>query len=97
MFDKINQLKKQVDEIKNRLEHITVKGEAPGSQVVVSMNGNKKVTDIYINESFQKVSSLDELQDYILIAMNRAMEQAESVNESEMRSAAGSLLPGFGL
>lgn len=96
MFDKINQLKKQVDEIKNRLKHITVKGESPSSQVVVTMNGNKEVTDIHINESFHKNASVDELQDYVLIAMNRAMEQAESVNESEMRSAAGSFLPGMG-
>ncbi|MFN4124061.1 MAG: YbaB/EbfC family nucleoid-associated protein [Flavobacteriales bacterium] len=96
MFDKINQLKKQMDEIKSRLDNIHVTGASPNEMVKVVMNGNKRLIDVQISESFHKVADLEELQDYIVMACNHALTQADNVNETEMRAAAGSMLPGFG-
>ncbi len=96
MFDKMKQLqqmKEQMDSAKERLNHISVKGECQG--VTVIANGNKKVMEVLIPASVQ-LTDRDELAELIVIATNKALENAESVFESEMRGMAGGLMGGLG-
>ena len=96
MFDKMKQLqqmKEQMDAEKERLNHISVKGECQG--VTVIANGNKKVMEVLIPASVQ-LTDRDELAELIVIATNKALENAESVFESEMRGMAGGLMGGLG-
>lgn len=85
-------LKKQAEEVKDRLNTITVEGEAASGNIIVRANGNRKITDIQINEDWLKQAEKEEVEDLLLTAVNRALEKAESVSESEMRS----LIPGLG-
>ena len=48
---------------------------------------------ISIDESL--LSNKEELEELTLIAVNRAIEQADHVNETEMRGAAMSMMPNF--
>jgi nucleoid-associated protein EbfC len=98
MFDKLKQLqqmKQQMDAAKERLEHISVRGESKG--IVVVANGNKKVTEVIIPQHTLQGAEAKELGHMILTATNSAMQQAEQVFESEMRSVAGGLMGGLGL
>ena len=87
----LQQMKGQVDEVKLRLDNIQVRGEASG--VVVISNGKRRIVDIMIPESLAK----DDIEDLIILASNRALEQAENVFESEMKSVAGGMMGGLGL
>lgn len=94
MLDKLKQLqqmKGQMDEVKSRLDNIQVRGEAEG--IVVISNGNRKIVDVVIPDSLPK----DDLEDLVLLATNRALEQAENVFETEMKSVAGGMMGGLGL
>ena len=96
MFDKMKQLqqmKEQMDAAKERLNHISVKGECQGITVVA--NGNKKILEVVIPESMEN-SDREELGELIVIATNKAIENAEGVFESEMRGMAGGLMGGLG-
>ncbi len=96
MFDKMKQLqqmKEQMDAAKERLNHISVKGECQGVTVVA--NGNKKIIEVVIPASLEG-SSNEELAELLVIATNKALESAESVFESEMRGMAGGLMGGLG-
>lgn len=96
MFDKMKQLqqmKEQMDAAKERLNHVSVKGECQGVTVVA--NGNKKVLEVVIPESLEG-SDREELAELIVIATNKAIENAEGVFESEMRGMAGGLMGGLG-
>lgn len=96
MFDKMKQLqqmKEQMDAAKERLNHVSVKGECQGVTVVA--NGNKKVLEVVIPESLEG-SDREELAELIVIATNKAIENAEGVFESEMRGMAGDLMGGLG-
>ena len=84
-------MKGQMDEVKSRLDNIQVRGEAEG--VVVISNGNRKIVDVVVPDSLAK----DDLEDLVLLATNRALEQAENVFESEMKSVAGGMMGGLGL
>jgi DNA-binding YbaB/EbfC family protein len=95
MFDKLMEMKKRMDEVKSRLDTIIVSGEADQGNVKVNMNGNRKVLDVKLNLSFLNQEDAEQLEELLQLAMNRALEQSERVNESEMKSVAGSILPGM--
>ena len=93
MFDKMKQLqqmKEQMDAAKERLNHISVKGECQGITVVA--NGTKKILEVTIPEGMEN----EEIAELVVIATNKAIENAESVFESEMRGMAGGLMGGLG-
>lgn len=95
MFDKLIEMKKRMDEVKSRLDIMVVSGEADQGNVKVNMNGNRKVLDVKLNLSFLNQEDSEQLEELLQLAMNRALEQSERVNESEMKSVAGSMLPGI--
>ncbi len=94
MFDKLNQAKQMAEGIKAKLDTITVSGEAGG--ITVSATGNRKIKEVNIPENLLNSSAKEELQDMLCVAINRALESAENVSESEMRSMMGSMMPGLG-
>jgi DNA-binding protein YbaB len=96
MFGKMMEMKQKMEEMKHRLEHISVTGNSPGNEIEVRMNGNKKLVGITVSSALAARGDADEIAELMQIAFERAMEQAEQVNESEMRAAAGNLLPGLG-
>jgi DNA-binding YbaB/EbfC family protein len=89
------EMKKRMDEVKTRLDTIVVSGEADQGNVKVNMNGNRKVLDVKLNLSFLNKDDAEQLEELLQLAINRALEQSERVNESEMKSVAGSMLPGM--
>src|SRR5688572_1380872 len=93
MLGKLNELRKTMDEIKSRLDTISVDAEAGDGAVKVIMNGNRKLTSITIDEKLLSPASKEELQDYIEIAVNKVTEKAQQVSESEMKAAGKGLLP----
>ena len=95
MFDKLMEMKKRMDEVKSRLDTMVVSGEADLGNVKIDMNGNRKVLDVKLNLPFLNQENAEQLEELLQLAINRALEQSERVNESEMKSVAGSMLPGM--
>lgn len=92
MMNKLQGMQQQVEEIKKRLDTITVQGEAEG--IVVKISGNRKISDITIPTDLME--DKEALEDLLIIATNRAIEVASNLNDTEMASSAkGMLPPGF--
>ncbi len=96
MFDKLMQAKEQADEIKKRLDTISVSGEAEGGKIKVVATGNKHISSIQIDEDFYKQADREELEELIAVAVNMAVEQAENLSQSEMQSLSQSMLGNLG-
>ena len=88
---KLQEMKQQMENIKNKLETIHVSGESQG--VVVRANGNRKVLSISVPAEI--VGDKEMIEELILTATNRALAEAEKVNEREMQSAAMGIMPGL--
>lgn len=95
MIGKLGQMKKAMEEVKARLDHITVVGESGEGSVKVTMTGNMEVRSVEIHERYLNADRKEELQELTELAMNRAVTQARSVMESEMKSVSQGFLPGF--
>jgi|688.fasta_scaffold1436063_2 DNA-binding YbaB/EbfC family protein len=96
MFDKVALAQQKAEEIKTRLNAISVEGIAANGKVIVIANGNRKITDIQIQPELLQVDCKEELQDLLLIAIENAIEQAENISNAEMQSLMSMMLPGMG-
>lgn len=96
MFDKILQAQQKADEVKKRLDNISVSGEAEGGKVKVVVTANKEVREITVDPEFYAEADKEELEEVIIVAINKALAQAENVSQSEMQAVSQDLLGGFG-
>lgn len=87
-------MQQALEESKVRLENTVVSGEAGGGLIRVEMNGNRKLTELSINGSLQDMDKED-LEDLLIVAINRVLEEANRVNEQEVSSSARQFLPGM--
>ena len=86
----------QMEEVKEKLNNISVTGEAESGAVKVVANGNRLLNTIEINADFFDSATKEQIEDFITTAANRALEQAERVEKSEMSHAAMGIIPGLG-
>jgi DNA-binding YbaB/EbfC family protein len=84
MFDKLMEARQKAGEIKKRLDAINVSGSAEGGKITVTANGNKVITSVNIDGDFFKGADKEELEELLVVATNKALEQAENVSQSEM-------------
>ncbi|PCI96294.1 MAG: hypothetical protein COB15_10875 [Flavobacteriales bacterium] len=98
MFNKkmMEKMQGQIESIKEKLNNISVIGEAENGNVKVVANGNRLLNSIELNDDFYKSASKEQITELILTAANRALEQAERVEKSEMSHAAMGMVPGLG-
>ena len=94
MMEKLQAMQGRMEEIKNRLETIVVRGEAENGKIIVQINRNRKVKDIQLDPELL-TGDKEELEELLAVAVNRAIEQADNVNNSEMQSAAMGMMPGM--
>ena len=88
---KLQEAQQKMEEVKSKLDQITVIGEAQG--VRVSLNGNKVVTNIDIPQMILDDRDKDQIEDLLILALNKGLENAENVAQSEGASAMKGMLP----
>lgn len=96
MFDKLFQAQQKVEEIKSRLDTISVVGEAEGGLIRVTATANKDVTDIFIDPDFLAKTEKEALEELLVVAVNNVIKQAENIGQTEMQAATKDMLGGMG-
>jgi DNA-binding YbaB/EbfC family protein len=86
----------QMEEVKSKLNNISVIGEAEDGKIKVVANGNRCLNSIELDDEFLKNASKEQIEELIVTAANRALEQAERVEKGEMSHVAMGMLPGMG-
>jgi len=89
------QAQQKAGEIKQRLDAITVSGSAEGGKITVKANANKVIQAVNIDEEFLKEADKEELEELLVIAINKAMEQADNVSQSEMAAMTKDMFGGL--
>jgi len=84
MFDKLFEAQQKAGEMKKRLDGVTVSGSVEGGKITVTANANKVVQSINIDAAFLKEADKEELEELMVLAVNKALEQAENVSQTEM-------------
>lgn len=90
----LEKMQQSLESSKARLETIKVVGEAGGGLVKIELNGNRKLTHLEINADLKSIDKED-LEDFLAVALSKALEQAAQVNDSEMAGSARQFMPGM--
>lgn len=96
MFDKLMAAQHKAEEIKKRLDTVSVFGEVEGGAIRITATANKAITAVEIDEEFYKQADKEELEELLLTAINKALTQAEIVSATEMQAATQDMLGGLG-
>ena len=91
MMDKLKEAQQKIEETKARLNTVLVDGESGNGKVKVTVTANREIRNINIDETL--FNEKEELEDYLIIALNNALEKANEINETEMAAAAKGGMP----
>jgi DNA-binding YbaB/EbfC family protein len=93
MMGKIKEAQTKLKQMKENLGTITVVGESGGGMVKATVNGNRQVLKIDIEESLVKPADKEILQDLIVAAVNKAMQEVDVILKQELKKQTEGLLP----
>jgi len=88
---KLQEAKQKMEDVKGKLDQIIVVGEAQG--IKVSLTANKVVTNIDIPQMILDDGDKDQVEDLLILALNKGLENAENVAQSEGASLMKGILP----
>ncbi|AOW19566.1 YbaB/EbfC family nucleoid-associated protein [Urechidicola croceus] len=91
MMDKLNNAKQKVEETKKRLDTVLIDADAGNGVVKVTVTANREIRSISIADAI--LVDKEELEDYLIIALNKAIQKANAINEAELAAAAKDGLP----
>ncbi|WP_288955826.1 YbaB/EbfC family nucleoid-associated protein [uncultured Polaribacter sp.] len=91
MMSKLKEAQQKVEETKTRLNSVLVDEVAADGKLKITLTANREIKSISIDETL--LNDAEELEDYLIIALNKAIEKASDINESELAAAAKSGMP----
>lgn len=94
MMGKLQEMKQRADEIKRKLDETILKTEAAGGDIKIHINGNRVIKHLEISAALQH-GNKEELEEQLLVTINKALKLADNINEEEMKKAASGMLPGL--
>ncbi|OIN60208.1 YbaB/EbfC family nucleoid-associated protein [Arsenicibacter rosenii] len=100
MFGKMKDIQARMKEAQSTLSGITDTGEAGAGMVKATVNGLRQVLKVEIDPDVVKPEDREMMQDLIVAAINKAMENIEpKIREHLKKSTEGLLpnIPGFDL
>lgn len=96
MFDKIFEAQQKAEEVKKRLETISLTSEVENGAIKVTATASKKITSVEIDDNFINENGKEALEEILVIAINKVLEQAENISQSEMAAVTQQMLGGIG-
>lgn len=91
MMNKLKDAQQKVEETKKRLDSVLVDESSSDQKIKVTLTANRQLKSISIDDSL--LSDAEELEDYLILTLNKAIEKASKINETEMAAAAKDGMP----
>ena len=91
MMGKLKEAQQQIEATKKRLDTVIVDGQSAEGKIKIAVTANRVIKSIVIDDSL--LDDKEELEDYLILALNKALEKANTVHEAEMAAAAKNGLP----
>ena len=93
MMGKVKEMQTRLKEAQDKLDSLIVHGESGAGMVKATVNGKKKVLAIEVDPSILSTNDKVLLQDLVVAAVNKAMEEADVRAREELRKSTEGLLP----
>ncbi len=95
--DLIGNMEERQKELKSKLAEIIVEAEAGDGAIKVTANANREIVNISINKDALDWDDQEQVEDIVMVAVNRALEKAAVKEKKESQNLIKDMLPpGFG-
>ena len=90
MMNQLQQAQQKIEETKKRLDSVLIDEDTAG-KVKVTVTANREIKSIQVDESL--LEDAEELEDYLILTLNKAIKRANEINDQEMAAAAKTNMP----
>ncbi|WP_242093376.1 YbaB/EbfC family nucleoid-associated protein [Aestuariivivens sediminicola] len=91
MMGKLKETQQKVDETRKRLETVLIDEMTTDGKLKVTLTANRTLKSIDISDAL--LQDKEQLEDYLIITLNKAIEKATKINETELASVAKEGMP----
>ena len=91
MMGKLKETQKKVEETKKRLDTVMVKEASSNQEVEVTITANREIKQISIQDDL--LNDKEQLEDYLVLALNKAIKKASDIQEAELGAVAKEGMP----
>ncbi|BDW93939.1 YbaB/EbfC family nucleoid-associated protein [Allomuricauda sp. XS_ASV26] len=91
MMGKLKETQKKVEATKERLNSVMVDEASSDGLLKVTLTANREIKSISIDDSL--LEDKDQLEDYLVLTLNKAIEKASKINEAELAAVAKEGMP----
>lgn len=91
MMQKLKETQQKVEETKKRLDTVLIDERSIDGKLKVTVTANSAIKSIAIDDSL--LTDAEELEDYLILTLNKALEKAKKINENELANVAKSGMP----
>jgi hypothetical protein len=91
IMGKLRETQQKIKYTKKRLDTVLIDEQSSDSLLKVTLTANRKIKTITIDDSL--LEDKDQLEDYLIVTLNKAIEKASNVNQAELDAVAKMDMP----
>ena len=91
MMGKLKETQEKVKATKERLNSVTLEEASADGRLKVTITANRTIKNITIDQSL--MADNEQLEDYLVLTLNRAIEKASGIQETELAAVAREGMP----
>lgn len=91
MMGKIKETQEKIESTKKRLDTVLIDEKSSDGMLTVSITANREIRSLEINDELLKDKEM--LEDYIITVLNKAIQRATQINETELAAVAKEGMP----
>lgn len=91
MMGKLRETQQKIEETKIRLNSVLINEQSTDGLLKVTLNANREIKSITVDDSL--LQDKEQLEDYLVLVLNKAIAKATNVNEAELGAVAKEGMP----
>jgi DNA-binding protein YbaB len=91
MMGKFKETRQKVEETKKRLKTVTLEETGLEGSLRIVVSASREIREIHIDDSL--MGDKEQLTDYLVITLNRALEKAGEIHDAELAAVAKEGMP----
>ena len=91
MMGKLRETQQKIEETKNRLSTVLIDEQSSDGLLKVTMTANRELKTVSIDDLL--LQDKEQLEDYLILVLNKAISKATNVNETELAAVAKEGMP----
>lgn len=91
MLGKLKETQEKVKATKERMNTVILEEHSPDHLLKISITANRTIKSINIDDCL--LQDKEQLEDYLILTLNKAIEKATNINENELAAVAKEGMP----